>query len=378
MKIHKLTIINILTFLVFSNTAFFFLYPIYLTALEVSKTAVGLIMGAYSVASLVARPLAGKAIDRFGEKPVLLSGLFLIFVCSILYHVIPGTVGGIYVLRVFHGMGFSAFIAGAFSTIAKFCPQETRGRAFSYNGATMLSALGFVPLAGESLMDALGHPAIFHGGAAATFLGFSLLLFTKKWEKVATKGGPEVLYTQLFKDRSFFFVLVAMVLFVDAQATVLNYFPLYAKTIGIRGGLFLSLALGLAVAIRLFGGGILDRYSKLFIIRVCFALFGMGIIFFYKLDSVFFYVLSILLYGSGLGYIFPALNAIGAEQGTFEQKAGMMSILTMVIDGGFILGSIFSGGLSDMIGLPNTFVFAGAVALLGVFVTSLAPIREDT
>jgi MFS family permease len=378
MKISQLTIINILTFLVFSNTAFFFLYPIYLTALAVSKTAVGLIMGMYSVASLVARPVAGKAIDRFGEKPVLLSGLFLIFVCSLLYHVIPGTVGGIYVLRVFHGIGFSAFIAGAFSTIAKFCPQETRGRAFSYNGATMLSALGFVPLAGESLMDALGYPVIFHGGAAVTFLGFSLLLLTKKWEKVAKVAGPEVRYTRLFKDRSFFSILVAMILFVDAQATVLNYFPLYAKTTGIRGGLFLSLALGLAVAIRLFGGSLLDRYSKLFIIRVCFALFGVGIIFFYRLDSVIFYVLSILLYGSGLGYIFPALNAIGAEQGTFEQKAGMMSILTMAIDGGFILGSIFSGGLSDMIGLSNTFVFAGAVSLLGVFVTSLAPIREHT
>jgi predicted MFS family arabinose efflux permease len=77
-----------------------------------------------------------------------------------------------------------------------------------------------------------------------------------------------------------------------------------------------------------------------------------------------------------LGYIFPALNAIGAEQGSLEQKPGMMSILTMVIDGGFILGSIFSGGLSDMIGLSNTFVFAGAVSLLGVFVTSFAPIRE--
>lgn len=378
MKISQLTIINILTFLVFSNTAFFFMYPIYLTALAVSKTAVGLIMGMYSVASLVARPLAGKSIDRFGEKPILLSGLCLIFVCSILYHVIPGTVGGIYVLRVFHGIGFSAFIAGAFSTIAKFTPQEIRGRAFSYNGATMLAALGFVPLAGEFLMDALGHPAIFHGGAAVTFLGFSLLLFTKKWEKIAARGAPKVRYTQLLKDRSFFFILVAMILFVDAQATVLNYFPLYAKTIGIRGGLFLSLALGLAVSIRLFGGGLLDRYSKLTIIRACFVLFGMGIVLFYKLDSVFFYVLSILLYGSGLGYIFPALNAIGAEQGTFEQKAGMMSILTMAIDGGFILGSIFSGGLSDMIGLSNTFVFAGAVSLFGVLVTSLAPIREDT
>ncbi|MBW1671316.1 MAG: hypothetical protein JRJ43_07965 [Deltaproteobacteria bacterium] len=110
-------------------------------------------------------------------------------------------------------------------------------------------------------------------------------------------------------------------------------------------GLYPGLAMGLAVAIRLFGGNILDRYSKLLIIRICFVLFGFGIMSFYRLDSVLFYVLSIILYGSGLGFIFPALNAIGAEQGSLDQKAGMMSILTMPIDGGFILGSIFSGGL---------------------------------
>jgi len=376
MKTNKLAIINILTFLVFSNTAFFFMYPIYLSAMDVSKTAIGLIMGMYSVASFLVRPLAGKSIDRVGERPVLISGLFFIFACSLLYHVVPGTIGAIYVLRIFHGIGFSAFIAAAFSAIAKFTPSEIRGRAFSYNGASMLAALGFVPLAGEHLMDAFGHPAIFHGGAATTFLAFSFLLFTRKWEKVEAKPGPKVRYVEILRDRSFFFVLVAMILFVDAQATVLNYFPLYAKTIGISGGLFLGVSLGLAVGIRLFGGSILDRYSRLLIIRICFILLGIGIIFFYKLDSVFFYVVSIILYGSGLGYIFPALNAIGAQQGSYEQKAGMMSMLTMVIDGGFILGSIFSGGLSDMIGLSNIFVFAGAVSLFGFFVTSLAPIRE--
>jgi MFS family permease len=352
------------------------MYPIYLSALDVSKTAIGLIMGMFSVASFVVRPIAGKSIDRVGEKPVLVSGLFLILVCSLLYHVVPGMVSAIYILRIVHGIGFSGFIAATFSTIAKFTPYETRGRAFSHNGAAMLAALGFVPLASERLMDAFGHPAIFHGGAATTFLGFSLLVFTRKWEKISGEIGPKVSYTEMLKNRSFFFVLVAMILFVDTQATVLNYFPLYAKTIGISGGLFLSVALGLAVAIRLFGGIILDRYSKLLILRICFVLFGLGIMLIYKLDSTFFYVLSSVLYGSGLGYIFPALNAVGAEQGSLDQKAGMMSMLTMAIDGGFILGSVFSGGLSDMIGLSNTFVFAGAVSLLGVLVTSFAPIRE--
>jgi len=376
MRDYKLAVINILTFLVFSNIAFFFMYPIYLSAVDVSKTGIGLIMGIFSVASFMVRPIAGKSIDRVGEKPVLVSGLLLIFVCSLLYHVVHGMVSAIYVLRIVHGIGFSGFIAATFSTIAKFTPYEIRGRAFSLNGATMLAALGFVPLAGEHLMDAFGHPVIFHGGAATALLGFSLLVLTRKWEKISGSVGPKVSYVKILKNRSFFFVLVAMILFVNSQATVLNYFLLYAKTIGISGGLFLGIALGLAVAIRLFGGAVLDRYSKLLIIRICFVSFGLGIMLIYKLDSTFFYVLSFILYGAGLGYVFPALNALGAEQGSVEQKAGMMSMLTMAIDGGFILGSVFSGGLSDIIGLSNTFVFAGAVSLLGVAVTSFAPIRE--
>lgn len=377
MKNSKLAIINILTFLVFSNIAFFFMYPIYLSTVDVSKTAIGLIMGTFSIASLAVRPLVGKTIDRLGEKPVLVSGLLMIFCCSFLYHVIPGKLGAIYALRIIHGVGFSAFIAAAFSTIAKFTPHETRGRAFSHNGATMLAALGFVPLAGERLMDAFGHPAIFHGGAATTFLAFSILVFTRKWGRLSQGVEQSVSYLEIVQDRSFFFVFMAMILFVDVQATVLHYFPLYAKTVGMRGGLFLSLSLGLAVAIRLFGGALLDRYSKLVIIRICFVLLGSGILLIYKLDVPFLFVLSVVLYGSGLGYLFPALNALGAEQGSMAQKAGMMSMLTMAVDGGFILGSIFSGLLSDMIGLSNTFVFAGAVSLLGALVTSLAPIREQ-
>ncbi|MBN1842984.1 MAG: MFS transporter [Deltaproteobacteria bacterium] len=377
MKNSKLAIINILTFLVFSNIAFFFMYPIYLSTVDVSKTAIGLIMGTFSIASLAVRPLVGKTIDRLGEKPVLVSGLLMIFCCSFLYHVIPGKLGAIYALRIIHGVGFSAFIAAAFSTIAKFTPHETRGRAFSHNGATMLAALGFVPLAGERLMDAFGHPVIFHGGAATTFLAFSILVFTKKWDRLSQRVERSVSYLEIVQDRSFFFVLMAMILFVDVQATVLHYFPLYAKTVAMSGGLFLSLSLGLAVAIRLFGGALLDRYSKLVIIRICFVLFGSGILLIYKLDVPFFFVLSVVLYGSGLGYLFPALNALGAEQGSMAQKAGMMSMLTMAVDGGFILGSIFSGLLSDTIGLSNTFVFAGAVSLLGALVTSLAPIREQ-
>jgi len=147
-------------------------------------------------------------------------------------------------------------------------------------------------------MDALGHPVIFHGGAVTTFLAFSLLVFTEKWERISVEDGSKTSYIAILKNRSFFFVLVSMILFVDAQATVLNYFPLYAKSIGISRGLFSGLAVGLAVAIRLFGGTILDRYSKLLIIRICFILFGFGIMSFYKLDSVLFYVLSIILYGT--------------------------------------------------------------------------------
>ncbi|NIQ87720.1 MAG: MFS transporter, partial [Deltaproteobacteria bacterium] len=48
--------LNVLMFLVFSNIAIFYLYPIYLQAIGSSKTTIGWVMGLMPISTVVSRP----------------------------------------------------------------------------------------------------------------------------------------------------------------------------------------------------------------------------------------------------------------------------------------------------------------------------------
>src|SRR5215208_2126092 len=48
--------------------------PRYLTSVGLPDWQIGVILGAFGVASVAGRPFAGIAVDRFGARPVLLLG----------------------------------------------------------------------------------------------------------------------------------------------------------------------------------------------------------------------------------------------------------------------------------------------------------------
>ena len=58
------------------------LLPFYATDLGASATVVGLLVSAFSVAQLAVAPVWGRFSDRYGRRPVLLSGLGLFLIGS--------------------------------------------------------------------------------------------------------------------------------------------------------------------------------------------------------------------------------------------------------------------------------------------------------
>jgi len=52
--------------------------PIYLVSyLHASKMQVGIVVGAYTIASVIVRPFSGFALDKFGRRTIFLSGLVI-------------------------------------------------------------------------------------------------------------------------------------------------------------------------------------------------------------------------------------------------------------------------------------------------------------
>jgi MFS family permease len=370
--------LNTLFFLVFSNIAFFYLYPLYLQAIGSSKTTIGWVMGLMPISTVISRPFMGKLVNLKGERWVILLGLIVIFFSTLAYHGLQRVAWPMLLVRLGHGVGFSAFISASYTAVAQWVPANRRGQAYSYTGATILAAVALMPLAGEHLVEGFGYPALFTGAAVAVFLA-ALLIFSPATRRGIAPDGYEgrLFYRPLLGRPSTCLLLLAILLFVQGHATVLNFIALQASRLGLPPGYYFAVAATLAFILRLVAGSLIDLYGKKRFMKGSYIFFGAGIccIPFISQPPVFY--ASTLLYGTGLAFLFPAAIALAADQAKKpEELPGMMSLATAIFDLGFISGTVLSGWFADLFSLDALFVTVGALSFVG-FAIMFSPIPES-
>src|SRR5690606_16545579 len=82
--------------------------PTIMNELGITGTVVGTMTASFAISQFLVSPLSGKAVDRFGRKPVLVLGLFLFGISEFIFG--WGTsVGELFISRVLGGIS-AAFI----------------------------------------------------------------------------------------------------------------------------------------------------------------------------------------------------------------------------------------------------------------------------
>ena len=128
-------------FLIVSNFLMYITYyavlsalPIYLVNdLHATKSQVGVIVGAYTIASVLVRPFSGFTLDRFGRRTIFLLAL-VIYSFLFAGYLVAISITSILLLRFAQGLtwGFTT-ISG--STIAvDIIPAPKRGEGIGYFG----------------------------------------------------------------------------------------------------------------------------------------------------------------------------------------------------------------------------------------------------
>ncbi len=78
--------------------------PLYARTLQIPEALIGLIIGVFAVSSMLVKPVAGWAADRFGRRPLMLAGAALFLAASLLYGV-SRTAMALLGVRLLHGAG---------------------------------------------------------------------------------------------------------------------------------------------------------------------------------------------------------------------------------------------------------------------------------
>jgi DHA1 family multidrug resistance protein-like MFS transporter len=123
------------------------LLPLYLKSKGATPSAIGAVMAAYFVGSVVFQYVAGRCADRYGQRPVLVAGL-LAYASSSVGFLLPLTPLAYGALRFVQGGGAGAVEVATLATVADVVPPEGRGRASSRIYAAQLGGAAFGPLLG--------------------------------------------------------------------------------------------------------------------------------------------------------------------------------------------------------------------------------------
>ncbi len=142
--------------------------------LGASRTQIGFIFMAGSLAGGIVSPFVGRLSDRFGRRPLMLSSMIGFVIVFILYalarqvlHLVP--------VQILEGVTWAAFGSAITAFIADIVPSESRGWAMGIYGQTY--SLGWVigPALGGFMADTIGFRITFIIGSILIALGIALV-----------------------------------------------------------------------------------------------------------------------------------------------------------------------------------------------------------
>ncbi|HQU50283.1 MAG TPA: MFS transporter, partial [Casimicrobiaceae bacterium] len=142
------------------------LFPLLRDEFGVSWSLLGMVVGAFYVASGISQFVSGFAVDRFGARPVMFAGLALLAGGTVLAGFAPG-IGALFACAALMGIGNGVFHPVDFAILNASVAHGRLGHAYSVHGIG--GSLGYAasPIVTFALASAIGwRPALVVTGIA--------------------------------------------------------------------------------------------------------------------------------------------------------------------------------------------------------------------
>jgi len=223
--------------------------PIYLAdILHADKSAIGLVLAAYTIASVTVRPVSGFALDKFGKKMILIGALILYSVIFIGY-MFALSIALITVLRFIQGLGWGISTISGSTVAVDIIPSEKRGEGIGYYSLSTTLGMSVGPVIGLFL--------VHHGNYFAMFLGmlvFSIIAIVCAGIVKVPTNIPHVAnmgfnLQALFEPKAVMPSINLMVV-MTAYGGLLSFVALYGQEMGVHDTslFFLVFAFGIGIS----------------------------------------------------------------------------------------------------------------------------------
>jgi MFS family permease len=196
----------------------------------------GLIVAAHALVSIVAGPIFGSQIDRFGGKRMLALSLAILTVGYAGYALVEVPWQG-FLVAIISGIGVGGFWPSQSTLITGLTPRDQQPSAFAMQRVVMNLGIGLGALTG-GLIATTQSPETFTVLFlldAATFLVYALVMYALVPEpdlRRSGHAGRTGSYREVLRHRPFVAVIALNALFIFAGFSGFDVLPVYAKNEG--------------------------------------------------------------------------------------------------------------------------------------------------
>ena len=338
--------------------------PIYLSRFDAKEAEIGLLIGIFSVSSLILRPVVGRALLSIPERNFMIPGTILYILSSIAYLLAP-PFWPLFIVRIIHGIGLALFSTATFTLVANITPETHRGQLISYFYLSFNMAFALGPYFGMLIVNQFNFVVLFWICTGLSLC--SLLITLKLGTRKIIPSKPQSFNLQTILNREALPPSVIAFMLNIIWGTLTAFLPLHALKHGVSnpGVFFIFLAITLVLG-RIIGGKILDTYDRNKVIMPCLiAIFiAMAILTFSTTLAMFILVAVIL--GTGWALLYPSLMIYVIEKAGSVQGPAM-GTFTALGDLGAGIGPMIMGIILQGTSYPIMFsclALTGAINFL--------------
>ncbi len=370
-----LTILLSIMFIIFLGIGLVIpVLPTIMNELHLSGAAVGYMTAAFALTQLIISPFAGQAVDRYGRKLMIISGLIVFSVSELLFG-LSTAIEWLFVSRILGGMSAAFIMPAVTAFIADVTTDQMRAKAIGYMSAAISTGLIIGPGIGGFLAGFGSRVPFFAASAVALLIAIVGFIILKEPTRQKMSADKAVSHNSSFKKLMkpmFLYAFIVILISSFGLAAFESFFSLYTDhkfgftpfdiAVAITGGAIVGAASQILLFERL-----TRKIGEINIVRWSIVISIVLVMMMTVVTSYWMILLVTFTVFIGFDLIRPAITTYlsriaGSDQGFV---GGMNSFFTSLAN---VLGPIIGGVLFD-INWNYPYYFSAIVLVVALVIT---------
>jgi predicted MFS family arabinose efflux permease len=373
--------LNAMIFVVYCNLAVFFQLEQYLGTLGIAPSWFGILIGLFSLAVLIIRPVISPFLRPDNAGPWIMIGAAMVIAALVLYNAAGGP-WSMAVVRTVHGAAYVLLATALLSRIVASIPPDRSAQAFGLISVLTLLPYAVLPPLVVPLTAWLGgFDNVLNAAALLMVPIFPLMALVKRPETPSGGADRRIRIADLkenLRDRRVWALLFQALMLWAAFTPLFYFLKGYGDKIGVSNpGWFFTLSTGTEILVRLAAGPVLDKYDKPRLLAGSLAWLAFCYIALVHVGSATSLYLFGILFGIGWGVAMPVLSGLIFDVSQPRFRALNTNLSMEMFQLGFFAGPVVGGAILVRGGYSSVYYVCAAMALCALVTVPLLRRGEE-